>query len=110
MIKRFFVLTFLLVVWHTGLIAQQIADTTYNPEILNKAYFQGEGPIVYIDEGHYNFHTKDGRYAAFAHLVQRDGYIVKAYKGLFDSKKLKKGKKGKKDSNVVELTEGAAIS
>lgn len=74
------------------LSAQQIPDITYNPEIQNPEYKLGEGPVVFIDEGHYNFHTKEGRYKAFSNLLERDGYVVKPYKGLFENKNLEKGK------------------
>lgn len=63
--------------------AQQIADTLYNPPITNPAYKGGQGPKVFIDEGHHNFHTKNGRYKAFSNLLERDGYQVEAYSGEF---------------------------
>ena len=65
------------------LFSQQLADSTYQPPIQNPAYEKGKGPLVYIDEGHHNFHTKDGRYKAFANLVERDGYRVEAFTGEF---------------------------
>jgi len=68
--------------------AQQVADTTFNPTLKNPAYAFEQGPVVYIDEGHHNFHTKDGRYRAFANLLQRDGYRVKAHRGAFTAKSL----------------------
>lgn len=70
------------------LLAQQIADTTYNPIILNPEYEFEEGPVVFIDEGHFNFHTKDGRYLAFTRLLERDGYNVQSFNGEFETKKL----------------------
>lgn len=70
-----------------GSFAQQISDKNYNPEILNPAYEQNQGPVVLIDEGHFNFHTMDGRYAPFARLLQRDGYRVDSHKGVFTKKK-----------------------
>ncbi len=73
-------------------IAQQIADTSYNPEIPMPEYEKGKGPVIFIDEGHYNFHTKDGRYTAFAKLLERGGYNVKAYSGMLEKEKLKAGK------------------
>jgi hypothetical protein len=72
--------------------AQQVADTTYNPPIKNPIYEHGKGSVVFIDEGHHNFHTKEGRYKAFANLVERDGYDVKRYKGQFKEENLSKGK------------------
>lgn len=73
-------------------LSQQIADTTYNPIIQNPEYEIGKGPVVFIDEGHHNFHTKNGRYKAFSNLLERDGYNVKAYKGKFNKKELGKGR------------------
>lgn len=75
-----------------GLCAQQIADTSYKPAIELPAYSEGEGPVVFIDEGHHNFHTMGGRYATFANMLQRDGYVVKPYVGEFTMKKLQPGK------------------
>lgn len=71
--------------------SQQVADTTYNPTIENPEYATGEGPVVFIDEGHHNFHTKNGRYKAFSILLERDGYNVKGYKGEFKENELSKG-------------------
>ena len=61
-------------------VAQQIADTTFNPRIARPAYAEGRGPVVLIDEAHGNFHTADGRYLAFARLLRRDGYVVRSNK------------------------------
>ena len=72
--------------------SQQVADNEFNPPIVNPQYEKGEGPVVFIDEGHFNFHTKDGRYSAFARLLERDGYIVKAYEETFVKGRLAKGK------------------
>lgn len=83
---------FLVLLAHFCLIvavhAQQVADTAYNPIIGHPAYPSGEGPVLAIDEGHHNFHTKDGRYLPFARLVERDGYTVMAHKGKFTAESL----------------------
>lgn len=71
--------------------AQQVADTYYRPDILNVAYNKNAGPVVFIDEGHHNFHTKNGRYQAFSELLERDGYRVKAYTGPFMLNRLETG-------------------
>jgi hypothetical protein len=65
------------------LLSQQVADTSFNPVILQSEYAIGKGPVVAIDEGHYNFHTADGRYLPFARLLRSDGYIVRGYPGKF---------------------------
>ena len=58
--------------------AQQVADSAYSPPIPVAAYEPGAGPTVLIDEAHFNFHTAGGRYLAFANLLRRDGYRVRA--------------------------------
>ena len=61
--------------------AQQVGDPDYQPEIENPAYDRGQGPVVAIDEGHHNFHTRTGRYAPFARLLEADGYRVRSHRG-----------------------------
>ncbi len=72
-----------------NLFSQQVADTTFNPVIPRHEYAQGKGPVVVIDEGHYNFHTAGGRYLPFARLLRADGYVVKEYTGEFKKPGLK---------------------
>ena len=72
--------------------SQQVADTTYSPHILNPVYKTGKGSVIFIDEGHHNFHTKEGRYKPFANLLERDGYVVSAYPLEFKKDELSKGK------------------
>lgn len=62
---------------------QQVADLEFQPPITAPAYPRGEGPLVLLDEAHHNFHTKDGRYAPFARLLERDGYVVQASTAAF---------------------------
>ncbi|MFY0630392.1 MAG: hypothetical protein JXR05_08420 [Flavobacteriaceae bacterium] len=72
--------------------SQQVSDTGFNPEIKNPAYDSGKGSVVFIDEGHHNFHTKEGRYKSFSNLLERDGYKVLPYKGTFKKTELANGK------------------
>ncbi len=58
--------------------AQQVADTSFAPAVPDPAYQPGRGPVVLLDEAHFNFHTAGGRYLPFAELLRRDGYEVKA--------------------------------
>ncbi len=58
--------------------AQQVADSAFDTSVAHPAYARGTGPVVAIDEAHYNFHTKDGRYLALARLVESDGYRVRS--------------------------------
>jgi hypothetical protein len=91
--KRTIYLTaFIIVTASLTVTGQQIPDTSYNPHIENPAYTTGAGPVVFIDEGHYNFHTKDNRYLPFAMLLERDGYRIMGYSGQFTTEKLNRGK------------------
>jgi len=71
--------------------AQQVADTAFKPPIPKPAYESGRGPVIMLDEAHFNFHTADGRYLAFAELLRRDGYVVKASRSRFSKASLKEG-------------------
>ncbi len=53
-----------------------MADTDFAPRVSAPAFARGTGPRVAIDEAHFNFHTADGRYAPFAQLLRRDGFVV----------------------------------
>jgi hypothetical protein len=56
--------------------AQQVADTVFSPQVSRATFPAGAGPLVLVDEAHYNFHTIDGRYAPFARLLRKDGFAV----------------------------------
>lgn len=72
--------------------AQQVADPNFKPKIDKPAFAEGKGPVVLLDEAHYNFHTAAGRYQSFAELLRRDGYVVKPSKEKFSQKSLRAGK------------------
>lgn len=61
-------------------LGQQIADTSFIPPGNSAAYIQ-DGPTLYIDGGHGNFHTAENRFAPFAKLMERDGYQVTSGEG-----------------------------
>jgi hypothetical protein len=61
-------------------IGQQVPDTAYEFSICQAAYQYGGGPVIFIDEVHNNFHTKDGGFFAFSKLLKQDGYRVKGLK------------------------------
>jgi hypothetical protein len=71
---------------------QQVSDTAYRPAITNPVYSPGKGPVVFIDEGHHNFHTRSERYLPFARLLEKDGYRTESYSGSFEPDKLSKGR------------------
>ena len=70
-----------LVLLPLGVDAQQVNDDAFRYQNARPAFAVGVGPVVCIDEGHFNFHTADGRYRSFAELLRADGYIVKGYDG-----------------------------
>ncbi len=74
------------------LIAQQVEDSTYNPEIGKPEYKAGKGPVIFIDEAHNNFHTMSGRYKPFADILTKDGYNVKPYRSSFTEAGLDSGR------------------
>ena len=53
-------------------------------------YTIGKGPNVGIDEAHHNYHTAEGRYLSFTHLLQKDGYTVSAFSEQFSDSSLDK--------------------
>lgn len=57
--------------------AQQVSDTAFVPRVSPPAYQQGRGPRLCIDEAHHNFHTMGGRFAPFAELARRDGFVLR---------------------------------
>lgn len=69
--------------------AQQVPDTEFKPKIEKPAFAEGKGPVVLLDEAHFNFHTASGRYQTFASLLRRDGYVVKASTAKFSKEALK---------------------
>lgn len=63
--------------------AQQVPDTLYSFPIQRPMYASGRGPVILVDEAHFNFHTAEGRYRPFANVLQADGYRVQASKSAF---------------------------
>jgi hypothetical protein len=90
--KTFTLTIFILLAVSAGIYAQQVSDKDYNPQIKNPAYDKGKGPVIFIDEGHFNFHTREGRYFPFARLLERDGYWTVGYRGAFEERKLSKAR------------------
>ncbi len=59
-------------------VSGQIADDEWSPTVSEPAFPRGDGPLVLVDAAHGNFHTIDGRYSAFAELLELDGYRVQS--------------------------------
>lgn len=78
----------LLAVIGIGIAAsQQMADPEFSATVAHPAYTTTH-PRIAIDEGHKNFHTKDGRFKPFADLLRSDGYEVVANSEEFTAKSL----------------------
>ena len=74
------------------MIAQQTGDSSYSPVVNHPAYEKGDGPVIFIDEAHNNFHTMTGRYKPFADLLEKDGYNVEPFQKSFTTDGLGEGK------------------
>lgn len=72
--------------------AQQVADPDFSYPIEVPSYEPGKGPLVLIDEAHHNFHTREGRYWAFAQTLEADGFRVGSLTTVIDEKALSKAK------------------
>jgi len=68
--------------------SQQVADSLFHPEITDPLFASGKGPVVLIDEAHYNFHQREGRYAPFAGILERDGLNVRSNEAPFTAEAL----------------------
>lgn len=62
-----------------ALAGQQVGDESFRFDNPRPSFEAGRGPTVCIDEGHFNFHTAEGRYKSFADLLRSDGYVVEPY-------------------------------
>lgn len=63
---------------------RQFCDQTFTYSTEQPAYPEGDGPVVWIDEAHHNFHTLDGRYCGFAKVLEAHGYRLSANLQPFD--------------------------
>src|SRR5688572_25718809 len=58
--------------------AQESPNLSSAPPIVRPTYESDRGPAIAIDEAHKNTHTIGGQFQAFARLLRRDGYRVRA--------------------------------
>jgi len=72
-------------------LSQQVGDTNFNPEVASPAFTFGQGPVVLVDEAHFNYHTAEGRYKPFADLLRSDGYVVRRLTSRFAAESLEEG-------------------
>jgi hypothetical protein len=69
----------------TPLHAQSPRNAVWEPQVAAPLYPKEKGPVVVVDEAHFNFHTINGRYHDFARALERDGYTVHPGKTPFSS-------------------------
>jgi len=90
--RRHFFFYFLQVFVAPALLAQQIPDFDFDPRLARTAYPKVTGNVILVDEAHHNFHKISTRYAAFAHILSKDGYQLQPNTKPFAVKELKKAK------------------
>jgi hypothetical protein len=73
-------------------VVKQEADKSFVPKVNNPVYDPGAGPLIFIDEGHNNFHTLEGRYKPFADLLRKDGYRLRPLQNSFTKSALAEGR------------------
>jgi len=67
----------------TQSLAQQQADVSFSLNVADPRYATGQGPVILLDEAHYNFHTTQGRFRPFVEFLRKDGYQVKGNPAAF---------------------------
>jgi hypothetical protein len=80
----------LFILFVPAILAQQVPDTNFTFKIENPAYEMGKGPVINVDNFHYNFHNIDERYKPFAKLLEADGYRLSSFSELFTKEALEK--------------------
>ncbi|MFA7262468.1 MAG: hypothetical protein WC068_05545 [Caulobacter sp.] len=63
----------------------QVQDSGFLAQVDDPRFPLGEGPRVCQDQGHFNFHKLDARFAAFALLLGADGYQLEPLDVLFEA-------------------------
>ena len=86
--KPIFILSFSFIFFSA--FSQQVADTAFTFNINKQMYPKGAGPVITLDEAHFNFHTLDGRYYTFGKLLESDGYVLRAGRESFSAASLSK--------------------
>lgn len=84
---KFFSLFAALCVGHLA-CTQQVPDTAFKAPITEPRHPIGQGPVVTLDEAHFNFHTLAERYKAFGNVLRDDGYVVRSNEEPFSGKML----------------------
>jgi hypothetical protein len=77
MFRRFLLGALVAVLALAAFAQSQDADPNFDARVRVPAY-TGVGPVVAIDEAHFNFHTASTRYEPLAKLLRSDDYTVRA--------------------------------
>lgn len=71
-----------------GYSQEQAVDLDYEPTVAHPLFKSGEGPLILIDGGHYNFHTLEDKFAPFAQVARLNGFRVESLSGPTQSEHL----------------------
>ena len=71
--------------------AQRTGDRLFLPPIQSPAFAPGRGPVVMVDEGHFNVHVLEGSDRPFLEFLRRDGYRVRRTRWVFNTDSLNNG-------------------
>lgn len=82
-------LTLVLALTVTPLHAQSPWGAAWEPRVATPVYARANGPVVVVDEAHFNFHTSSGRYRDFAQALERDGYVLRPGRAPFTAATLR---------------------
>ena len=82
---KFLLFSIFLFILSSSLFGQQIADSTFHYANKNPVYNNRQGPVITLDEAHFNYHTLSGRYYTFGRLLEQDGYNLNAGRSVFTS-------------------------
>lgn len=82
-------LLLLLIFYVLELKAQVYPDTLFSPIIERPIFPNGDGPEVFVDAAHHNYHTASNRFAPFANVLRKEGYRIQENQELFNEKDLK---------------------
>jgi hypothetical protein len=63
------------------LAAQHVMDTAFRAPVARPAFAPGTGPLILIDQGHFNAVDAD-RYEPMIDMLRRDGYVVDILRGV----------------------------
>lgn len=78
--QRSFLFCICLLLLPISVAAQQVPDTTFQPQ-MDRPYYRTNHPVVGIDGAHHNFHTAEAGFLPFARLLAADGCQIKALTG-----------------------------